>query len=107
MACFETIQMQYLIYFCQFSLVVNSFKGLEKFLGSATEGFIYFSLGTNVQSHLLTKNKIKIILETFKDLPYKVLWKYTSDDLPDLPKNVKIMKWVPQQDVLSEFLVLH
>lgn len=80
------------------------FQELKHYLDNAKDGFIYFSLGTNVQSHLLTKEKIRIILETLKELPYKILWKYASDDVPDIPENVKIMKWIPQQDVLSKSL---
>lgn len=82
------------------------FQELKNYLDNATNGFIYFSLGTNVQSHLLTDEKIRIILDTLKELPYKILWKYASDDVPDIPENVKVMKWIPQQDVLSKSIVL-
>lgn len=82
------------------------FQDLKNYLDSASDGFIYFSLGTNVQSHLLTEEKINVILETLRELPYKILWKYSSDELPALPPNVKIMKWIPQQDVLSKPLFL-
>lgn len=41
-----------------------------------------------------------MILETLKQLPYKVLWKFEDDELPNKPENVMIAKWVPQQDVL-------
>lgn len=75
-------------------------------MDSAKQGFIYFSLGTNVHSHLLTEDKIKVILDTLKELPYKVLWKYASDDLPEIPRNVRIINWVPQQDVLSKLLLI-
>lgn len=78
------------------------FQDLKDFLDSATNGFIYFSLGTIIQSHQLTKDKVKVILDTLKELPYKVLWKYGSDDLPEKSTNIKVMKWVPQQDVLGK-----
>ncbi|KAJ8930790.1 hypothetical protein NQ314_016367 [Rhamnusium bicolor] len=40
------------------------------------------------------------MIETFKDLPYKVLWKFDVTHIPDVPENVKIVEWLPQQDIL-------
>ncbi|KAJ8959917.1 hypothetical protein NQ317_010522 [Molorchus minor] len=74
-------------------------KELKIFLDSAKEGVIYFSLGTNVRSHHLKSNFIKIVVDTFKELRYKVLWKFEID-IPEKSNNVKILQWVPQQDVL-------
>ncbi|KAK7865277.1 hypothetical protein R5R35_012574 [Gryllus longicercus] len=73
---------------------------LQKFLDDATEGAIYMSFGTNVRSDKLSLAKRKAILEAFAELPQRVLWKFESD-LPDAPKNVKISKWLPQNDVLA------
>ncbi|XP_017774665.1 PREDICTED: UDP-glucuronosyltransferase 2B1-like, partial [Nicrophorus vespilloides] len=75
-------------------------KDLNKFLDDAKEGFIYFSLGSNMKSKDLMESTRLSILKTFAELPYKVLWKFESEDLPGKPENVKILKWVPQQDVL-------
>ena len=30
-----------------------------------------------------------------------ILWKWDEDNIADLPKNVMIKKWVPQQDLLA------
>lgn len=46
--------------------------------------------------------KRQALLDAFSELPYKVLWKYEGSDVNDLPKNVKAMQWVPQQDVLRK-----
>ncbi|GLH09945.1 Ecdysteroid UDP-glucosyltransferase [Gryllus bimaculatus] len=75
-------------------------RDLQKFLDDATEGAIYMSFGTNVRSDKLSLAKRKEILEAFAELPQRVLWKFESD-LPDVPKNVKISKWLPQNDVLD------
>lgn len=40
-------------------------------------------------------------------LPHAVLWKFEADDLPDKPENVKIAKWLPQQDILSNICFLY
>jgi len=70
-------------------------------MDGAENGFIIFSLGTNVKSKLLPKELIQGILKVLGDLNVKVLWKFETDDLPGLPKNVKISKWLPQQDALG------
>ncbi|CAG9856810.1 unnamed protein product [Phyllotreta striolata] len=75
-------------------------KDLQKFLDSATEGCIYFSLGTNSKGTYLPPEEIQLFLDTFKELPYKVLWKFENVDMIKPPKNVKLMPWLPQQDVL-------
>lgn len=38
--------------------------------------------------------------ETFAKLPYKVLWKFEDDQMDRKPENIKISKWLPQQDIL-------
>ncbi|XP_044731275.1 uncharacterized protein LOC123294226 [Chrysoperla carnea] len=76
-------------------------KELKAFLDSAVNGFIYFSLGSNIKSFLLGEKTIAIILKVFKNLPYKILWKYESKNLPGKPDNVYISQWVPQRAVLE------
>ncbi|XP_059481176.1 UDP-glucosyltransferase 2-like [Neocloeon triangulifer] len=74
---------------------------VKDFLDSATDGFIYFSLGSNLKSSLLPKENIADILDVFSRLKIKVLWKFEKDDLPGKPQNVMINKWLSQQDVLG------
>lgn len=50
----------------------------------------------------LPQEQKMILLDTFSELPFKFLWKYEDESLNNLPKNVKIAKWIPQQDVLSK-----
>ncbi|XP_021932915.1 UDP-glucuronosyltransferase 2B17-like isoform X2 [Zootermopsis nevadensis] len=76
-------------------------EDLQKFLDEAEDGVIYFSLGSNVQSDRIPEEKRIIFLEVFSELPQKILWKWESDILPRQPSNVKIGKWLPQQDVLA------
>ncbi|VEN52517.1 unnamed protein product [Callosobruchus maculatus] len=75
-------------------------KDLEEFLNTSKEGVVYFSLGSNVKSADLGQDKFEAIAQALGELPYKVLWKYESDDIPQKPKNIKFVKWTPQQDVL-------
>ncbi|XP_063913105.1 UDP-glycosyltransferase UGT5-like [Zophobas morio] len=76
-------------------------EDLQQILDNATEGVIYFSLGSNVQSVNLNETLRNIIVEALSELPYKVLWKWESDYLPGRPKNVVTRKWFPQQDLLA------
>ncbi|KAJ8974385.1 hypothetical protein NQ317_006164 [Molorchus minor] len=76
-------------------------KELKQFLDSAKDGFIYFSLGSNVKSKELSEPSLKAIMGALSELPYKVLWKFEADSLPGKPKNVKLIKWAPQQQILS------
>ncbi|KAF5302525.1 hypothetical protein FQR65_LT00897 [Abscondita terminalis] len=80
---------------------------LKKILDEAKNGFIYFSLGSNMKSKDLSETTRETILEVFREIPYTILWKFENDDLPNKPKNVMIFKWLPQQDVLSKFSNKH
>lgn len=69
-------------------------------MDNATQGVIYMSLGSTVKLTKTDPHRRKIILEALSELPYKILLKYEADDMPNKPENVKICKWLPQQDVL-------
>lgn len=77
-------------------------KDLQNYLDNAKEGVIYFSLGSNVKSRFLPDEQFQKFMTTFSQLPYKVLWKFENEQLPDKPNNVEIRKWLPQQDVLRK-----
>ncbi len=49
----------------------------------------------------MPEEKRKLFLNVFSKLKQKVLWKWETEMMPDLPKNVKLSKWLPQQDVLG------
>lgn len=74
-----------------------------QFLDSSKEGVILFSLETNTEIDFLDEEKQQVILKTFAELPYKILWK-TEKNVANLPDNVKLIKLVPQQEVLSKFI---
>lgn len=79
---------------------------MEKFLNSATNGFIYVSLGTNAKSSALPEEVKAAFVNVFSKLRYKVLWKYEDDSLPDIPKNVMLSKWLPQTAVLGNYYIV-
>nr|XP_015833981.1 PREDICTED: UDP-glucuronosyltransferase 2B7 isoform X2 [Tribolium castaneum] len=76
-------------------------KDIQEYLDNSSDGFIYFSLGTNVKSAALPPQIKDAILQTFAELPYNILWKFEDEHIPNKPKNVKIVKWLPQTAVLA------
>lgn len=53
-----------------------------------------------MKSKYLDSNIKNAIVSAFSQLPYKIVWKFEDDMFENLPKNVLISKWFPQQDVL-------
>nr|CAI5845668.1 unnamed protein product [Callosobruchus analis] len=75
-------------------------KNIKSFLDKANNGVIYFGLGTSVNSRDLSDVKLNTIIDTFRELPYSIIWKFNQDDLTNIPENVMMVKWAPQQDIL-------
>ncbi|KAJ8980277.1 hypothetical protein NQ317_005135 [Molorchus minor] len=73
---------------------------LQKFLDDATDGVIVFSMGSNLKSADFPEDKKAAVIKVFSKMKQKILWKF-EEDLPEKPKNVKIMEWIPQRDVLA------
>ncbi|KAJ8980271.1 hypothetical protein NQ317_005129 [Molorchus minor] len=76
-------------------------KDLKDFMDNATEGVVYFSMGSNIKPSQMVEEKRNAILRSFGKLKQKVLWKWDEDNLPGKPNNVIISKWFPQQDILA------
>jgi UDP:flavonoid glycosyltransferase YjiC (YdhE family) len=79
---------------------------LQEFLDNSKNGVIYFSMGSNLKSVELPIEKRNAILSTFSKLKQNVLWKWEDDSLPGQPPNVKLSKWLPQQDILGRYTIL-
>ncbi|XP_018324508.1 2-hydroxyacylsphingosine 1-beta-galactosyltransferase-like [Agrilus planipennis] len=74
---------------------------LKKYMDSATDGVIYFSLGSGAKSKDMPTETRDAMLRVFSNLKQKVLWKWEEDVTFQKPSNVKMEKWFPQQDVLA------
>lgn len=74
---------------------------IKKYLDEATKGAIFFSMGSNLKSADLPKDKLEGILIAFSKLKQRILWKYEETDIPNKPENVLISKWMPQTDILG------
>ncbi|KAF7216118.1 UDP-glucuronosyltransferase [Nothobranchius furzeri] len=67
--------------------------------GSGDDGFIVFTLGSLVAS--MPEEKAKQFFDAFRQIPQRVVWRYTGPLPKDVPKNVRVMKWLPQNDLLA------
>ncbi|NXC31197.1 UD11 glucuronosyltransferase, partial [Campylorhamphus procurvoides] len=66
---------------------------------SGEHGIVVFSLGSMVSE--IPMKKAMEIAEALGTVPQTVLWRYTGQVPPNLPKNVKLVKWLPQNDLLA------
>ncbi|KAK3872032.1 hypothetical protein Pcinc_022865 [Petrolisthes cinctipes] len=77
-------------------------KSLEEWVaGSGQAGFIYFSLGSLVKPADMPEKYRSVLVEVFGSLQQRVLWKWHQDTMEALPPNVRLSKWLPQQDILG------
>lgn len=103
---------------------------LNEFFETAPAGVIFFSMGSSVKSKNIPEHFRQLLVKVFKRLPqYHILWKWdenvtqafntsmvvssektlsltntmsTLRSMKDLPKNVYLSDWLPQQDILGQ-----
>lgn len=71
-------------------------------MDAANYGLVYFSMGTVIKASKIPRTTVSYLLSEFAKINQTVLWKWEDDQLPDLPKNVIVRKWFPQNDILSK-----
>jgi len=87
-------------------------KDLEEFVnGSGEDGFIIVSFGSILRGANMSPETRRTFISTFSRLKQRVVWKWEDDkkmtssadgDAADvLPANVKLVRWLPQQDLLG------
>ncbi|CAL4058798.1 unnamed protein product [Meganyctiphanes norvegica] len=77
-------------------------QDLEEWVsGSGEAGFIFFSLGSVLKTDDMPQHLFGLLVTVFSKLPYRVLWKWDADPPADLPSNIRMGKWLPQQDILG------
>ena len=79
---------------------------LEKFVNdSGDDGFIVVSFGSILKVSKISNRIRKMFLNTFGRLRQRVIWKWENDASENLdieiPLNVKLVSWLPQQDLLG------
>jgi len=76
-------------------------KELEKFVADSENGFILFTLGSHIKGSSIPKKALQSFINIFAKLPQKVIWKWEDEAPEDIPKNIMLSKWLPQQDLLG------
>uniref|UniRef100_F7DU65 UDP-glucuronosyltransferase n=1 Tax=Monodelphis domestica TaxID=13616 RepID=F7DU65_MONDO len=66
---------------------------------SGEHGVVVFSLGSMVSE--IPMAKAMEIAEALGTIPQTVLWRYTGKPPSNLAKNTKLVKWLPQNDLLA------
>ena len=73
---------------------------LQSYMDRSTNGVVLVSFGTMVAE--VPPEVIDKLLKAFENLDYKVIFRYPSPaDLTNVPLNVRLMSWVPQNDLLA------
>ncbi len=79
-------------------------QDLEDFVqGSGEHGIIVFSLGSFFGS-LGSDEMTQTLANVFSKFPQRVIWRHTGDEPTNLGSNTKIVKWLPQNDLLGKNL---
>nr|QVG59852.1 UDP-glucuronosyltransferase [Nilaparvata lugens] len=74
---------------------------LQSFIDGAEHGVIYFCMGSMLKATTIPDDKRDALVKVFSRLPQRVLWKWEDDTMPGKSDNVKIVKWMPQRDILE------
>jgi len=94
---------------CNFLLL--TLKELETFVADSENGFILFTLGSMIPGSSIPKETLQSFMNVFANLPQKVVWKWEDEVPENLPKNIFMSKWLPQQDLLghpkAELFITH
>ncbi|XP_013407931.1 UDP-glucuronosyltransferase 2B1-like [Lingula anatina] len=64
-----------------------------------SQGVVVVSFGSVVK--YLPTEISKRFLSVFSKLKYGVVWRYSGEDLGEIPPNIKLMSWLPQSDLLA------
>ena len=70
----------------------------ENIVSSAENGVVLMCFGTTFSD--MPPSIIAKFAEAFAQLKQTVIWKF-SKEIPNLPENVKVFSWVPQNDLLA------
>ncbi len=75
---------------------------IEKFIaGSGDDGVVLVAFGSVLQASDMTEDMRLALVNVFRRLKQRVIWKWETEDMPDKPDNVMLSKWLPQPDILA------
>ncbi|KAH8382365.1 hypothetical protein KR009_003162, partial [Drosophila setifemur] len=76
-------------------------EDLQLFIDEAEFGVVYFAMGTDLQCKDLPDETQIMLLECFKSMPQRVIWKFEAEPLANLSQNVYMAKYLPQKAILA------
>ncbi|XP_053657919.1 UDP-glycosyltransferase UGT5-like [Anopheles marshallii] len=76
-------------------------EDIRQWIEGAEQGVILFSLGTNLLSSSIPPEMLSAIVETFRNIKQRIIWKWDTQDMPNKPANVMLTEWLPQDDILA------
>lgn len=79
-------------------------EDLQAFMDTADDGVIYFSFGESLQCESMPAYLKNAFIGAFNELKQKVIWKYENDTLPGASQNIRLSKYLPQQEILGILL---
>ena len=75
---------------------------MQDFADGAHAGFIVFTLGSSIPVSSMPTHIVEMFVRVFARIPQRVFWKWEKTSIQDnLSDNVKIVDWLPQQDLLG------
>ena len=72
---------------------------LAKWADEAEKGLIIFSMGSMISDMHPTKSKM--LAGALSRLEQRVIWRYSGEIPENIGDNVKIMDWIPQNDLMG------
>jgi UDP:flavonoid glycosyltransferase YjiC (YdhE family) len=83
------------------------FQEVEEWIsGAGDAGFVFVSMGSSVRTSSMPLSAHRLFVDALGRLPHRVLWKQDAEqNMTDIPSNVRLYKWLPQQDLLGELRV--
>lgn len=78
---------------------------LQQIMDNAKDGVIFFSFGSMIDSSSMSSQEIERIIEVLAKRKESVLWKF-DENVPVKARNVIIRKWLPQQEILGNILLI-
>lgn len=65
-------------------------------------------MGSSVRTTKMPLSAHRLLVEALGRLPQRVLWKQdAAQNMTDLPSNIRLFKWLPQQDLLGKYKVVY
>ena len=76
-------------------------ENLKKYMDAHPEGVVYVSFGSVLKPSQMATEQKMVFIDAFRELKdTPIIWKW-DDVLDDIPRNVFVQKWLPQNDLLA------